>query len=65
MTPTKILLLASYFYPEQAASSYLAENRNQAFAEAGFDMLVYTPMPTRGVTDEIRKKYGKLKHEVV
>ena len=65
MTSTKILLLASYFYPEQAASSYLAENRNRAFAEAGFDMLVYTPAPTRGITDEVKKEYGKRKHELM
>lgn len=65
MTATKILLLASYFYPEQAASSYLAENRNRAFAEAGFDMLVYTPVPTRGITDKVKKEYGKRKHEVM
>ena len=65
MTSTKILLLASYFYPEQAASSYLAENRNRAFAEAGFDMLVYTPVPTRGITDEVKKEYGKRKHELM
>ena len=65
MAPTKILLLASYFYPEQAASSYLAENRNRAFAEAGFDMLVYTPVPTRGITNKIKKEYGKRKHELM
>lgn len=65
MTPVKILLLASYFYPEQAASSYLAENRNQAFAEAGFDMLVYTPVPTRGITDVVKKEYRKRKHELM
>ena len=60
----KILFLAAYFFPEQAASPYLGENRNQAFADAGFDMVVYTPIPTRGISDDIRQEYKKKKHEV-
>ncbi len=59
----KILFLSSYGYPEQAASSYLGGNRNQAFADAGFKMVTYVPTPTRGVTPEIRKKYKKIKYE--
>lgn len=45
----KILLLPDYFSPEIFASSYLFENRNEAFARAGYEMQVYTPSPTRGV----------------
>lgn len=45
----RILLLPDYFMPEVFASSYLFENRNEAFANEGFDMIVYTPSPTRGV----------------
>lgn len=60
----RILFLPAYFSPEQAASPYLGENRNQAFADAGFDMVVYTPIPTRGITHEIRQEYKKKKHEV-
>ena len=59
----KILFLAAYFIPERAASSYLSVNRNQAFADAGFNMVVYTPIPTRGVSDEIRQEYKKRKLE--
>lgn len=59
----KILFLSAYFHPEQAASPYLGENRNQAFADAGFKMVTYVPTPTRGVTPEIRKKYKKIKYE--
>ena len=59
----KILFLSSYGYPEQAASSYLGGNRNQAFAEAGFKMVTYVPTPTRGVTPEIREKFKKIKYE--
>lgn len=61
----KILYLPAYFYPDKAASSYLGENRNQAFADAGFEMEVYVPTPCRGISDEERAKYCKkeFKHE--
>ena len=59
----KVLFLSAYFYPEQAASPYLGENRNQAFADAGFDMVVYTPIPTRGIDSNVRDEYKKKKSE--
>ncbi len=55
----KILYLPAYFFPESAASSYLGDNRNHAFSIAGFEMLAYTPMPTRGVMPEVREDYKK------
>lgn len=61
----KILFLSAYFHPEQAASPYLGENRNQAFADAGFDMIVYTPVPTRGIDKNVRNEYKNKKHEVL
>lgn len=59
----KILYLPAYFYPETAASSYLGENRNQAFADAGFEMDAYTPMPCRGISKEVREEYKKKRVE--
>lgn len=59
----KLLLLPAYSYPEQAASNHLAKNRNQAFSEAGFDSVSYTPIPTRGVSAEVRKEYKKKRVE--
>lgn len=53
----KIIFLPAYFFPEHAASPYISENRNQAFADAGFEMVVYAPTPTRGVNDEVRQEY--------
>jgi glycosyltransferase involved in cell wall biosynthesis len=53
----RLLLLPAYFFPEHAASSYLGENRYQAFADAGFEMLLYAPTPCRGVTEDVRKQY--------
>lgn len=60
----KILSLACYCFPEEAASAYLSQNRNQAMADAGVEMLVYTPTPTRGVSKELRNKYKKIKKEL-
>lgn len=60
----KILYLSAYSYPENAASSYLAENRNHAFIDAGFEIVNYTPVPTRGVDSKTRIKYStELKNE--
>lgn len=61
-----ILYLSAYAYPEYAASSYLTENRNQAFIAEGFKIIIYTPVPTRGIDKETRNIYsGKLKHETL
>ena len=59
----RILYLPAYFYPETAASSYLGDNRNQAFADAGFEMDAYTPMPCRGISKELREEYKKKRIE--
>lgn len=61
----KILFLPAYFHPEQAASPYLGENRNKAFADAGFNMVIYTPIPTRGITEEVRNEYKNKKYETL
>ncbi len=57
-----ILLLPAYFYPEQAASSFLAENKYQAFADAGFGMTAFVPTPCRGVSQEKRAEYSSKSH---
>ncbi len=59
----KVLFLPNYFYPEHAASSYLGENTKEAYANAGFDMELHTPTPTRGIDKETREKYKKIKYE--
>lgn len=59
----KILLLPPYFSPEQMASTHLDEHRYSAFADAGYEMILYTPSPTRGVTDKVRDEYKKRKKE--
>ena len=59
----KILELPAYFYPESMSSSHLDDNLHEAIAEAGIDMAIYCPTPTRGITEEVRKKYKKKKVE--
>lgn len=59
----RILMLANYYTPEKAASPYLGENKREAFAEAGFEMVVYAPVPTRGVSEEVRREYSKRLYE--
>lgn len=59
----KILYLSAYSFPEKAASLYLDQNRDEAFAKAGYFMEAYVPTPCRGVTKEVRCKYKKIKYE--
>lgn len=59
----RILMLANYYKPEQAASPYLGENRREAYAQAGFEMVLYTPVPCRGISEEMRQEYAKRLYE--
>lgn len=59
----KILELAPYFFPEQISSTHLTNDLYDEFQKNGFQLEVYTPSPTRGVSDEVRKKYCKIKRE--
>ncbi len=59
----KILFLPAYFYPEKAASSYLGVNRFHAYAGNGFRMVVYAPVPSRGIDNATRACYMKKKEE--
>lgn len=56
-------MLPAYYYPEQAASPYLGNNIREAMCNAGFILDLYTPMPTRGVSEEIRVEYKERKIE--
>lgn len=60
----KILYLTAYSFPEQAASGNLGTSRNQAFVDQGWNMVTYTPTPCRGIDEETRKKYKKIKREI-
>ena len=47
------------------ASTHLDEHRYYAFAAEGYKMLLYTPSPTRGITDEVRSEYKRRKKEIM
>lgn len=61
----KILHLPAYFQPEQAASSYLIDNMYEAITGEGMVMVVHTPVPTRGISDEVKKEYSKRLNETL
>lgn len=61
----KVLQLTGYFLPEKAASIYLVENRLEAFAKEGFDMVIHASRPTRGLSDEEYAVYKNRKEELM
>ena len=56
----KILKLAPYYTPEQISSSHLSDELEQAMIENNFEIEVYAPIPTRGIS---RKMYLEYKHK--
>ena len=59
----RILKLSSYCTPEQVSSSHLSKDLTAAYINAGFTIVNYVPTPTRGISDEVRQKYKKIKYE--
>ncbi|GAB6680999.1 glycosyltransferase family 4 protein [Streptococcus uberis] len=53
----KALAFSAYYPPEVAASLYLTENLYEDMASSGIYIDLYTPTPTRGVSDEVRNVY--------
>ena len=62
-----ILKLSPYYYPENVSSSHLSKDLMDAYmADSNINLKIYTPYPTRGITDEVRKDYIKnKKHEIL
>ena len=59
----RLVYLVQYFFPEQASGLQLVEDLLEGFAMHGWKIDVYTPTPTRGVTEEQRKEYKKKRVE--
>lgn len=59
----KIIRTPAYFYPELISSSHLEADRMEAFAKEGFEVVVYTPVPTRGIDDETYVKFKNILYE--
>lgn len=60
----KLVYLVQYFSPEKASGLQLVEDLLEGFSEHGWKTDVFTPTPTRGVTDEQRKEYARKRVEV-
>ena len=61
----KIVFMRGYFYPETAASNLMCLDLVKKLSEDGFDVVIYCPIPTRGVDDATREKYKKKKIEQI
>ena len=63
----RVLFLPAYYSPERAASSYLGDDLREALCASGAEVVLYTPVPSRGVSDDIRKEYKskERRHEVL
>ena len=59
----KLTYLVQYYPPEQASGLQLVEDLLEGFANQGWDIHLFTPTPTRGVTAEQRKHYTKRRIE--
>ena len=59
----KILEMPSYYVPEQMSSTAMHNDLETSFCNAGFQLEIIAPMPTRGVSDEVRKQYKKRREE--
>lgn len=60
----KLVYLVQYFSPEKASGLQLVEDLLEGFSAHGWKTDLFTPTPTRGVTDEQRKEYARKRVEV-
>ena len=56
-TSMRMLRLRAYYDPEQTAGSHLDHNLSEAIAANDIVCVNYTPTPTRGVSEEIYRKF--------
>ena len=61
----EILILSAYYKPEAIASSYLDDNRDEAFVQNGFHVYVHTPTPCRGIPRTVRQEYKQKRCETL
>lgn len=61
----KGLRLGAYYHPEITAGSHLLDDVFEGCANAGIEIAVYVPSPSRGLDDAVRKQYKRRKTEVL
>lgn len=59
----KLLVFTAYYSPEVASSLYLCENLYNDLAKKDIKIELFTPIPSRGVSDEVRRIFKKKKYE--
>ncbi|OUP03362.1 hypothetical protein B5F37_01665 [Drancourtella sp. An210] len=59
-----ILFLDAYYEPEKIAYTHLERDLIEGLIAAGHKVHIICPIPTRGISNEIREKYKKIKSEV-
>ncbi len=59
----RLIYLVQYFPPENASGLHLVEDLLEGFAKHGWNVDLFTPTPTRGITFEQRKEYCKRRIE--
>lgn len=58
-----VLFLDAYYEPEKIAYTHLENDLIRGLIHDGHKVRIICPTPTRGITDDVRKKYKKIKHE--
>ena len=61
----RILFLDAYFEPEQIAFTHLEKDLLEGLIQAGHEVEIVCPTPTRGVSAEVAKKYKKIESETL
>ena len=61
----KIVFFNAYYEPEVFASLYQCKSLCEDLVDNGFEVDLYTPVPTRGISNKVRKEYKKkYRHEI-
>ena len=60
----KVLMLQGYYEPEAVSGLYLVTNLVEDLNKNNHLVDIVTPIPSRGVSDEIRNEYKNNKKEV-
>lgn len=60
-----ILFLDAYFEPETIAYTHLEKDLLQGIIQKEDRVQVICPLPTRGVSDSIKKEYKRRRHEII
>ena len=58
-----VLFLDAYYEPEKIAYTHLENDLIRGLIHDGHKVRIICPTPTRGITEEVRKAYKKIKHE--